>query len=435
MKNLELFLLLITFTILFYLTPLKAQWYDVSSNLPTGWYAWSIDTIDSLTAIGPVNPPDPDSIYITTDGGLTWNPQYQPIGFPVDISMVTEQKIWLCSCSYPRIYATSDGGDNWQLQFNDTSLTKCINYIEMFDSLNGVAMGDAPQNDKPALFLRTTDGGNNWISMNQNYLIGLYSGDLWRRVDFTDINTGYFFAHGESPRKLYKTTNGGTDWDVVNETINWCEVLKFYDENFGIVYPSPNGIYKTTDGGASWEDITLPPDHRYWGDDIEFSPSNPSKIWIANNRTIYLSTDYGNTWTEQVYVNAGFRDLVFTDDEYGWLLASGNIYRTTNGGAGGIVSVKDNRSNSPVSEFILDQNYPNPFNSSTIIKYSVPQTSNIIIKVFDILGNEIEILINEEKNAGYYETEFKAGRLSSGIYIYRLQAGSFMDARKMILLK
>ncbi|MCJ7555214.1 MAG: T9SS type A sorting domain-containing protein, partial [Ignavibacteriaceae bacterium] len=86
-------------------------------------------------------------------------------------------------------------------------------------------------------------------------------------------------------------------------------------------------------------------------------------------------------------------------------------------------------------EFELFQNYPNPFNNSSIIKYSVPQFSYIIIKVFDILGKEIETLVKEEKPAGTYEINWNAQNLPSGVYFYQIQAGSFIDTKKMILLK
>ena len=85
--------------------------------------------------------------------------------------------------------------------------------------------------------------------------------------------------------------------------------------------------------------------------------------------------------------------------------------------------------------FALQQNYPNPFNPSTNIRYSIPQSSNVVIKVFDILGNEIETLVNEEKPVGSYEVDFNASELSSGIYFYKLQAGEFIQTKKMIILK
>lgn len=88
------------------------------------------------------------------------------------------------------------------------------------------------------------------------------------------------------------------------------------------------------------------------------------------------------------------------------------------------------------SNYTLSQNYPNPFNPITTISYSIPTSSFVIIKIFDILGNEIRSLVNEEKLAGNYELEFNAAaNLPSGVYFYRLQTANFIEARKMVLMK
>jgi hypothetical protein len=99
-----------------------------------------------------------------------------------------------------------------------------------------------------------------------------------------------------------------------------------------------------------------------------------------------------------------------------------------------VVDVRDNESIQP-RVFSISQNYPNPFNPLTKIRYSVPQLSNVIIKVFDILGNEIATLVNGELPTGEYEYEFDGSGLTSGIYFYRLQAGSFIETKKMVLLR
>lgn len=96
-------------------------------------------------------------------------------------------------------------------------------------------------------------------------------------------------------------------------------------------------------------------------------------------------------------------------------------------------SIND-KQNKPLS-FELNQNFPNPFNPSTKIRYSVASTSFVKLKVYDILGREIAELVNEEKPAGIYEANFEGSRLASGVYIYRLQAGNFIETKKMILLK
>jgi hypothetical protein len=85
--------------------------------------------------------------------------------------------------------------------------------------------------------------------------------------------------------------------------------------------------------------------------------------------------------------------------------------------------------------YSLEQNFPNPFNPNTIIKYSIPLTSNVVIKVFDILGNEMEKLVDEEKSAGIYELTWYAEYLPSGVYFYRIKAGDFIQTKKMMLVK
>jgi hypothetical protein len=87
------------------------------------------------------------------------------------------------------------------------------------------------------------------------------------------------------------------------------------------------------------------------------------------------------------------------------------------------------------NKFELSQNYPNPFNPSTKIQYQVSSNSQVSLKVFDVLGNEVATLVYEEKSAGSYEVNFNAADLSSGMYFYKLEAGNFVDSKKMILLK
>jgi predicted GH43/DUF377 family glycosyl hydrolase len=91
------------------------------------------------------------------------------------------------------------------------------------------------------------------------------------------------------------------------------------------------------------------------------------------------------------------------------------------------------------TEFILEQNYPNPFNPSTVISYQLPVSSDVTLKVYDILGNEIATLVDDYKPAGRYEVEFQSSvdirQLASGIYFYKLQAGDYKAVKKMILIK
>ncbi len=94
-------------------------------------------------------------------------------------------------------------------------------------------------------------------------------------------------------------------------------------------------------------------------------------------------------------------------------------------------SYKDDQTNN----FVLSQNYPNPFNPSTTIKYTIPERSNVTLKVFDVLGNEVVTLVNREQSQGNYSCSFNASNLTSGTYFCRLQTGEFVDVKKMLLVK
>lgn len=97
-----------------------------------------------------------------------------------------------------------------------------------------------------------------------------------------------------------------------------------------------------------------------------------------------------------------------------------------------IIGVQEDEKN---YSYKIEQNYPNPFNPATTIKYQIPEQSYVTIKVYDILGNEVQTLVHDEKSAGSYEVTFDASAFSSGIYFYKLKAGNFFETKKMILLK
>jgi hypothetical protein len=90
---------------------------------------------------------------------------------------------------------------------------------------------------------------------------------------------------------------------------------------------------------------------------------------------------------------------------------------------------------SKFENFILEQNYPNPFNPITIINYQLPMTNDVELSIYNLLGQKVATLVNEQQQAGYHQVEWDASRFSSGVYHYSIQAGEFQDVKKMILIK
>jgi flagellar hook assembly protein FlgD len=100
----------------------------------------------------------------------------------------------------------------------------------------------------------------------------------------------------------------------------------------------------------------------------------------------------------------------------------------------GVVGIENNVTGIP-TEFSLAQNYPNPFNPTTNISFAIPTESFVSIKIYDILGKEVSKIVNETKQAGYYNFNFDATSLSSGMYFYKIEAGNFVQTKRMLLMK
>ena len=100
-----------------------------------------------------------------------------------------------------------------------------------------------------------------------------------------------------------------------------------------------------------------------------------------------------------------------------------------------VTSVAKNRDPEIPETCQLYQNYPNPFNPATNIRFYIPKAANVTLKIYSVIGQEVATLVNRELNAGQHNFEFNASHLSSGLYYYRIEAGSFFESKKMILLK
>jgi hypothetical protein len=131
--------------------------------------------------------------------------------------------------------------------------------------------------------------------------------------------------------------------------------------------------------------------------------------------------------------NSNISDIRFVNDSSG--LAVGDYGKIIKYGRYKVVSTIKNDYPYLPKNYALYQNYPNPFNPSTIIRYSIPKTCYVLLKVYNILGKEVATLVNQEKTTGNYEINFYANNLSSGVYFYRIQAGNFTDTKKFVLLR
>ena len=163
-------------------------------------------------------------------------------------------------------------------------------------------------------------------------------------------------------------------------------------------------------------------------------PTNTNIIWAGTEIGIFESRDGGATWN---YANNGLPAVAV------WQMKdiNGQIVVATHGR--GVWTVPENEvvtgieSNTNVipGDYSLSQNYPNPFNPSTQIKFNLPSSSNVKLTIYDITGRKVKELVNQDLAAGVHTVDFDASNIASGVYFYRIQAGSFVQSKKMILMK
>ena len=379
----------------------------------------------------------------TTDGGTTWvNQESGTIISLNSICFIDENNGWIVGGEYIGSFSqsillhTTNGGGNWFIELQDTN--SLFNDICFPSSSFGI-IGGGRSDDM--LFLRTNDGGVSWV---ESTIDSIWSFPV-RRMCFINVNTGWSIEyHGYV---ITKTTDGGLTW-TRNLTLGGTEcggigAIDFLDSNYGIIVSGymhgtqELGNYaKTTNGGETWQKRKLYNDFR----DITLLNSDFGIALATSHDSLSLfyvilaTYDAGESWEVQ-FINRSeiLNSVYFTDENNGWVVGdNGIILHTTNGG---VSFVEEEQTGEMPTEFLLSQNYPNPFNPSTKIKYSIPQTSLVQLKVFDVLGNEIETLINEEKPVGTYELTWNAASLPSGVYFYQLKAEEYSAVKKMILIK
>ena len=359
------------------------------------------------------------TILKTTNKGISWNKLNQFTNEHLNsVCFIDSLNGWIVG-SNSLILRTFNGGEDWEIDSisDDMDLTTVI-------FLNNHIGWIAGNSDK---ILKTTDGGANWISYSVN-IQHININSIFMVNDSLGFACGYY---GFPPTGyIIKSTNGGLDWDVVKNDNSSFNSVFFTNPLNGWVVGRSDKTLHTTNGGIDWTEIYV------GGKDIYFS-NNLNGI-IVNYYTlgsdIFITKDGGNNWTSQPRVTDRYLYSAFADSDGFWGAGmSGTILYSNDPLITGMEDLLNIETN--VNDYTLSQNYPNPFNPSTKISWQSPVGSWQTLKVYDILGNEVETLVNGYKDAGYQEVQFNAAGLSSGVYFYRIQAGEYVETKKMVLLR
>ena len=282
---------------------------------------------------------------------------------------------------------------------------------------------------------KTTDGGITYQSVGPYGDTGYYV----YPIQVVDINTCYFLYYNFCDTAfIWKTPDGGTSWECMLKldgmTQSYPFSIFFLNPNYGyIVVPKDTNILKTTDGGENWIAQTSGSDG--FLTDVFFTDTSTGYV-VGEQGTILKTTDGGVNWIRQVGCSSAYLlSLHFTDAKIGYAVGEpGVILKTTSGGATGIGDQFADESD--ISQHISHlQNYPNPVNTSTTISFKLPSRSFVLLKIFNLTGKEISILVSEDLPAGNHSLQWKTGNLPGGVYFCQLQSGSFTVTKKLVLLR
>jgi photosystem II stability/assembly factor-like uncharacterized protein len=419
------------------------------------------------------------SMYRSSNNGENWNPAN--IGIPPNASLhaFTFAEHTLFAATNYGIYSSADSGRSWIIDTTGLGLTQM--YPTQGDGLAGIVAGGS------MLYTIKWKGGIVYSSPTNSIFWEQISSEFYYTgLSITAIDTNIFIA---TQKGIY-LYGGGTTWLPRNNglfisdtsRVDWCiftnsDSILFANILSNSLYTS--GIYFTSDFGQNWKKLddsvftensinTISVNKNYlfaaaqnggWRMPLRTiipveltsftavaDANNLILNWLTATETNNLGFEIlrsgqqmnyrwenigfvkgkGTTSEQQTY---SFIDINLSAGEYQYKLKQidfDGTYEYSN-----IIKVNIKVPN----EFLLIQNYPNPFNPITKIKYAIGSMQFAILKIYDVLGNEVSTLVNEVKPAGEYEIEFDGSNLSSGTYFYKLQAGDFVEIKKLLLLK
>ncbi len=393
----------------------------------------------------------------TTDGGDNWTVSTVTGATGLECSSISAydaDTAWIAmndpsNATSGGIFKTTDGGNTWTPQTAFQGSGGHPNVIHFFDADNGLCVGN-PRGGYWEIYT-TADGGTNWIRVDSSNIPTPLASELG--IEHSNVHSaGNYFWFQTYANRLYRTTNLGYTWTVADSVTGGPSQIgfgfAFKDSLNGLAadfYPV-SVISSTSDGGETWKPmVPYPPGLSTISSLFIVYAKGTTGSYVITSQTdlggnqmmpgTAYSDDNGHTWTQVSNLPCG--PAAFSSCSRGWCGSindsvyhweSDTLLCTT-------VAVEQENNSSIPDRFVLQQNYPNPFNPSTKISWQSPVSSWQTLKVYDLLGREVATLVDEYKPAGIYEIEFDAGELSSGIYIYKLQSGSFVESKKMILMK
>ncbi len=414
------------------------SWELVSLNTPEGIYS-NLTDVSFWSASGGVVVGSNQYAFYTLDSGKTWTQKATPAIFNTICHFDALHGIatrFVPSLSsgdvYASIWRTSDGGDSWKMTFKDSNWLTTFRGVGFWDSLQGCIIGDYYHalGTFGTVQYSSSDAGASWSSArNDSGILGAYP--LLSSLSIVDAYTGYALLGytesltGNRYSLLLRTTDAGHSWNAQGSSkFSGTAVATFVNERTGTIIENGSRILRSEDGGVTWREQNNPVSIAL----TSVCFGTPAAGVAVGGGAIISTSDGGTHWQSEatpIWLPMS-KVYVSSDGHVIAIGSSGTIIR------GQIHSDPWLAPNGTLP--LLAQNYPNPFNASTTIRYELPRASSASLKIFNVLGQLVATLVNEDMSMGTFRVQWSAN-VPSGIYFYRLRAGEYVETKKMILLR
>jgi photosystem II stability/assembly factor-like uncharacterized protein len=397
------------------------------------------------------------SLYRSTDGGGTWASIPPPPIYITFTAIDDQGLIYVGDLDAKGLQRTTDNGVHW----TDIADTMSIGCYSLGLSPGGEVFATF-QDGMGTIFhklFRSTNHGDSWRVDSVSFTPAVIA-------NITSQSVYTFAPNGDSyvisTDGLYRSTDGGTNWTRSMGALPPYQVRSFLSTSQGHLFFPTNGtgkgvcVFRSTDGAASWtacDTVGLPAFASFNQLTVDKNNVLYGIVYGTLADGIYRSADEGHTWSN---VSSGISPVgllnVIVPSPTGTLYCATQfgVYKST----GQLTAVRPS-AQQPVG-FVLEQNYPNPFNPTTRIAYVIPsgagsglpvegsgkgnQSSGLSayrlrLTVHDLLGREVAVLVDEVQAPGRHEVTFDARGLASGMYMYRLQSGSLVETKRMVLVR
>jgi photosystem II stability/assembly factor-like uncharacterized protein len=416
-------------------------WSKVADLPVTQFYEIGLDYNNSQRLYGGTQ--DNGTMRTLTGALNDWNIIYEGDGFYVIVDP-TNSDIIYAEYQFGGLAKSTNGGSSFSPARNGINLQEPTNWSTpvVMDPHNHLTLYYGTDR-----IYRTTNGAISWATISPDLTDGLPGTRLGTvtTIAVSPVDSSVIWA-GTDDSHVWISTDWGTNWTEVSQTLPYRWVTRVVpdpqDRNIAYVTfsgikwvdPQPH-IFRTEDQGQNWTDISsnLPdaPVNAFAVD-----PFNTQYLFAGTDLGAYLSSNLGNSWE---YLSPALPLVSVYDMKIhptAHYLAIGTHARSMyKMDLSFITGIENDRLATNIFSFKLEQNYPNPFNPSTTIEFTLLRTSEVALKVFNMLGEEITTLASGRLNAGKYIFQFDGSHLASGVYLYRLQVEDYIKSKKMVLMK